>query len=140
MSRWLSLVAVLSLLGLSIGCGSSNRGVKLKGTLVGLDGQPYRYDPARETLTLQFNGAMAATAQVHADGSFEVVGPQSKGIPAGAYRVTVTSVPYGPASVHGDRFRNAFASAATSPLQVNIPASGSPKLTIDLRSRNVQTN
>lgn len=121
----IALVACLLL----VGCGESKR--KLNGKVV-QGGAPFTVSD-KGIIALVFvsdaDSSKMYNATTKPDGTFTVVGPDGKGIPAGKYKVQLTvQDPYsGPGSK--DKFDGKFANAAKSPLTVDV---GSTDITVDV--------
>ena len=135
MFRLASLALALAL----VGCASSEKSVAITGTVL-KGGKPYVFSaqglpPGDPGLRLGFSslgsggtpGDTAFAVYSPADGTFNVNGPKGKGIPPGKYRISVAKGAMG----RPDEFKDAF-SRDNSPLTVEIPASGSANVEVDL--------
>lgn len=120
------------------GCGGSD--VVVQGTIT-LDGQPYAVSKDEQMMVLFLDmkeeGQVTQKtfpATVRPDGTFTVQAPNNQGIPAGKYRVAVSSTPMvpKPGVPVKDLFKNTY-NAKTSPLVVEI-SSSARKPVLELKS------
>jgi hypothetical protein len=118
-----SFVVLLAIL--SAGCGDGRR--QVSGKLL-RGGQPLTVTPEKGMIALGFipaddkDGNQLFNATTKPDGTFTIIGPASKGIPPGKYRIKLTVMdPYtGPASK--DILGNRFAKGDNSSLIVEVGA------------------
>jgi hypothetical protein len=96
-----SLTAVLTAGLLLSGCGGGSPLQQAKGQIM-VQGKNYQVGPREQLLVIFYpdvtNPGTTYPAEVKADGSFQTVGKDGRGIPPGKYRVSITS-PYGGGSV-----------------------------------------
>ena len=134
-----SLVAALS------GCSGDKKkpdgpeisGVTITGKLL-QNGKPFKILPD-ETIKVVFmsaegEGKVAGGADVKEDGTFEIIGPSGKGLPAGNYKVSLTSDIYGGSGT--DRFAEKFEMTYT-PFLATVAAGGPQNFELDLGTRKV---
>jgi len=115
----------------AIGCGGASR-KKVDGKIV-KDGQPFTVSD-KGVFVLSFvpendTGVASYNATTKPDGTFTIVGPEGKGIPAGKYKVHLQAMdPYQPGG-GTDKLAHKFAPGAPNPKIVEI---GSGELVIDV--------
>jgi len=114
------------------GCGGSKH--KVQGKIV-KGGQPYGLSE-KGVFQLSFVPAEGKTTQIYnatvnsKDGTFEIVGPDGKGIPAGKYKVQLVAMdPYGGGASGTDKLKGKYAPNSKDAPVVDI---GSGELVIDV--------
>lgn len=91
-----------------------------------------------ETIKVSFigladaDGKVTGGGDVKEDGSFEIAGPSGKGLPAGKYKVTLSSDIYGGGA--GDRFQDKL-DATASQMVVDVGGTGTDNYEIDIVTR-----
>lgn len=120
-----SLVLVIGL-GLIAGCGASKS--KIKGKIV-KGGQAFSLTD-KGVFVLSFvpesGGTTTFNATTKTDGTFEVVGPDGKGIPKGKYKVQLTAMdPY----PQKDLLNGRYAPNAPNPMIIEV---GAGELVVDV--------
>lgn len=145
-----SLFAVVALAGVVAltGCGGDKtasvkeyKGVPVTGTVL-QGGKPIKLKPD-ETINVAFTlmeGSEAERAVFAADmkpedGTFTINGPTGQGIPAGQYKVTLSSSVYG--GTGDDRFEQAFGSEG-SRLMAVVGAEPGQTFVIDIGSKTLK--
>jgi hypothetical protein len=120
------------------GCGG-RKGVEVSGQVL-LNGAPIKLLPSEEIMVGFSEEApagqqpIAAWAPINAsDGAFTLAGPAGKGIPAGRYRVVVSSQPYQKSE---DRFEAVF-DEKLPPLIAEVGTEQGQTFVIDVRTRTV---
>ena len=124
------------------GCGSSE--VTAHGNIM-RNNELVSFEPTDSVFltftTMDAPNPRAFSGHVNKDGSFTVSGAEGGGIPAGKYRITLSTRHYGPPPKNPDqkltdKFDGAFSDAANSPLVVELHA-GKQDLTIDVANKTV---
>jgi hypothetical protein len=128
-SIWISGTLIIG------GCGSGDQGAKVKGQVL-QNGKPIRF-LASEDIMVGFSSEVPigqkpigffANVQ-RGDGTFTVIGPGGKGMPAGKYRIRVSSQIYG--SSGADRFDD-VSDPKKPPLIAEVGPEKEQTFTIDL--------
>lgn len=135
-------IAITLAVAFASGCGSKDAtgpdlsGAKITGRIVER-GKPVKI-LKDETIKISFigladaDGKVTGGGDVKEDGSFEIAGPSGKGLPAGKYKVTLSSDIYGGGA--GDRFQDKL-DAVASQMVVDVGGSGTDNFEIDIVTR-----
>jgi hypothetical protein len=129
-----------------LGCGSSGSenevsGVNVRGRLLE-NGVPVKLRPDEE-IRVSFVAVegttpqpIATTAEYNPEtGTYEITGPNGKGIPPGEYRVGIVSEVYG-GGEDSNRFEEVF-DAEITPLLATVGAEAGQEFDIDLRKKTI---
>ena len=137
--------ALASLFGLFVGCSGSPSdngpkgpevsGVNVSGVVLD-NGKPLKLRP-RETVNVSFTSPtdplLAGGADVGKDGSFKIIGPHAKGLPAGKWRVSLQSDNDGTGE---DRFAASLGLGNTV-LVAELAGAGDQVFEIDVASKKI---
>jgi uncharacterized protein YcfL len=137
-----SLATLVLCLLFVAGCGSSQKGATLKGTVIL---PPNVKLAANDSATLSFTpdgegGQPFAAAINPADLSFVAAGPQGKGIAPGKYKITVNFQPYAPGQTKERAIFeniNKRYDIDTSRLSCDVTADPQQSITVDLSKGTV---
>jgi hypothetical protein len=138
----LKCTLTVGLLAFLTGCGGSAQrtGPELVGSIVTgkllQGGKPIKLlkdETIRISIVEAAEGKNTGGSDVKEDGSFEIKGPSDKGMPAGKYKVVITSEIYGGG---GNRFAEKFDAEVTM-LYADVSGSGTDNIEVDIGTRKV---
>jgi hypothetical protein len=138
----LKCILAAGIIAILAGCGKSAQptgpelvGSNITGKLM-QSGKPIKL-LKDETIKITFvgvadpKGSVMGTTDMKEDGTFDIAGPAGKGLPAGRYKICLTSVVYGTGN---DRFFEKYDVEAT-PFFVDVGESGTQTYEIDIGTR-----